>query len=92
MSILALIGLGSNRGDRKFYLDFAVDALSNTPGVTVRKVSGYRETPPIGGPEHQGNFLNAAAALETTLEPEALLDRLNEIEADAGRTRIVRWG
>ncbi len=92
MSVQALISLGSNLGDRKSYLDFAVAALSSTPGIIVRRISRYRETPPIGGPDNQGNFLNAAAALETTLDPEALLDRLNAIEAEAGRERSVTWG
>lgn len=88
----ALISLGSNLGDRKALLDAAVVSLSRTPGVTVRAVSSYHETTPVGGPDGQGDFLNAAASLETTLEPEALLDRLNAIEAEANRVRTVRWG
>jgi 2-amino-4-hydroxy-6-hydroxymethyldihydropteridine diphosphokinase len=93
MSTPALIGLGSNLGDRKATLDLAVAALSATPGVTVRAVSAYHETAAVGGPAGQGPFLNAAAALETTaLKPEALMNVLHDIEARAGRAREVRWG
>jgi len=92
MGTLALIGLGSNLGDRKVILDGAVARLRQTPELLVRSVSTYHETKPVGGPAGQGPFLNAAAALETTLDPIALLHRLQEIEADAGRVRTVRWG
>ncbi len=92
MGTLALIGLGSNLGDRKAILDEAGGRLSQTPELIVRSMSTYHETRPVGGPAGQGPFLNAAAALETTLEPITLLHRLQEIEADAGRVRTVRWG
>jgi len=92
MARLAHIGLGSNLGDRKAILDGVVAQLRQTPELLVRSVSTYHETKPVGGPAGQGPFLNAAAALETTLDPIALLHRLQEIEADAGRVRTVRWG
>jgi 2-amino-4-hydroxy-6-hydroxymethyldihydropteridine diphosphokinase len=92
MSTLALIALGSNLGDRKATLDAALAALATTPGVTLRASSRHHETAPVGGPGGQGPFLNAAAALETTLDPFALHGRLRQIEADAGRERRVRWG
>src|SRR3712207_3797775 len=88
----ALIGLGSNLGDRRAILDAAGAALAATPGVVVRAVSSYHQTEPVGGPGGQGAFLNAAAVLTTTLDPHALLGLLREIEARAGRTRSVRWG
>ena len=92
MSTLSYIGLGSNLGDREALLDFAVAALASTAGIVVQTVSSYFETAPIGGPSGQGPFLNAAAALETTLDPDALLNILHSIEAQAGRVRSVRWG
>ncbi len=92
MPELVLISLGSNLGDRKALLDSAVASLSNTPDVTVRKISTYHETTPVGGPSGQGAFLNAAVALETTFDPEFLLDRLHAIEAEANRVRTVHWG
>jgi 2-amino-4-hydroxy-6-hydroxymethyldihydropteridine diphosphokinase len=91
MTTLALIGLGSNLGDRKAHLDAAVTCLAGTPGVEVRSVSSYRETAPVGGPGGQGAFLNAAAVLRTTINPFELLGVLHEIEKQAGRTRTARW-
>lgn len=87
-----LIALGSNLGDRRAALDHAVAALASTPGVEVRAVSAYRETPPVGGPGGQGAFLNAAAVLDTERSPGDLHRRLLDIERQAGRVREIRWG
>ena len=86
------ISLGSNKGDRRAILDGALDALRATPQVRVRAVSSYHETSPVGGPSGQGAFLNAAAGLDTDLEPRALLEVLQSVEARFGRVRTVRWG
>ena len=88
----ALIGLGSNLGDRRAALEGAIAALAETPGILVRKVSTFHETEPVGGPSGQGRYLNAAAVLETSLDPFALLKVLQAIEARFGRVRTVRWG
>jgi 2-amino-4-hydroxy-6-hydroxymethyldihydropteridine diphosphokinase len=92
MPSLALIGLGSNLGDRRAALEGAMAALGSTPEVVVRHVSSFHETEPVGGPPGQGRYLNAAAALETTLDPFALLHLLQAIEAQFGRVRTVRHG
>ncbi|QEH33030.1 2-amino-4-hydroxy-6-hydroxymethyldihydropteridine pyrophosphokinase [Aquisphaera giovannonii] len=92
MGTPAYIGMGSNLGDRRAILDAAVESLGRLPGSRVSAVSRYYETAPVGGPPDQGPFLNAAAALETTLEPLTLLAGLQEIETKAGRVRVVRWG
>lgn len=91
MGTLALIGLGSNLGDRKAILDGAVAAMAEAPGVEVRAVSSYHETAPVGGPTAQPVFLNAAVALDAACEPLELLGRLQEIEGGAGRVRDVHW-
>src|SRR5215831_7051292 len=92
MSSLVLIGLGSNLGDRRAALEGAIAELAETPGVSVRRVSSFRETEPVGGPPGQGAYLNAAAVLETTLDPSELLRILQAIETRYGRVRTVRWG
>jgi 2-amino-4-hydroxy-6-hydroxymethyldihydropteridine diphosphokinase len=88
----AYIGLGANLGDRSAALDAALEALRARPGVHVAAVSRVRETEPWG-PVEQPPFLNAAAALDTTLEARELLDVLLAVERDLGRTREgARWG
>lgn len=87
----ALIGLGSNLGDRLGRLRGAVDALAAEPGIALLAASTVLESPPMG-PVEQGPFYNAAALIATGLDPRALLDCLLRIERDAGRVREVRWG
>jgi len=88
----AYVGIGSNVGDRAETIDRAVRALAQTAGITVAAVSPLAETDPVGGPQGQGAFLNGALALDTSLEPEALLDALQAVERDLGRRRADRWG
>ncbi len=92
MGTPVFISLGSNLGDRKGQIESALTALSEAPDVVVRAASPLHETLPVGGPGGQGAFLNAAAALETNLEPVDLLSLLQSIEHRAGRIRTVRWG
>lgn len=87
----AYIALGSNMGDKKAYLDGAVKALGRTPGCSVEKVSTYIVTEPYGGVE-QDDFLNGCLLLKTLMQPQELLCRLHEIEQEAHRERIIRWG
>ena len=56
-------------------------------------VSSFRETDPVGVVD-QPRFVNAAVALETSLSPRELLDRLLDVERALGRDRAVeeRWG
>ena len=87
----AYIGLGSNMGDKKGYLDQAVRSLNETDGCRVEKVSSYLITEPYGGIE-QDDFLNACLILKTWLSPHELLNKLHEIEQAAHRERVIRWG
>lgn len=87
----AYLALGSNMGDKKGWLDMAVKRLAERPDCQVTAVSDYIVTKPYGGVA-QDDFLNAALALRTLLEPEELLQALHEIEREAGRVRDVRWG
>ena len=89
---LALIALGSNLGERAKNLDLALKVLRLAPGVQVRAVSSWHATQPVGGPPGQGEFLNGAALLETTLAPRELLAGLLQIETALGRVRNDRWG
>jgi len=88
----AYIALGSNLGDRAGQLNAALDQLRREPGVSVTAVSRFWETAPVGGPAGQGAYLNAAAALKTTLAPRDLLRTLLRIETEQGRVRTDRFG
>lgn len=87
----AYIALGSNMGNKKEYLDSAVNALNEDKKCRVIRVSDYIETEPYGGVE-QDNFLNGALLLETLYSPMQLLGVLNAIEAKYGRERTIHWG
>ncbi|QWT22368.1 2-amino-4-hydroxy-6-hydroxymethyldihydropteridine diphosphokinase [Bacillus sp. NP157] len=92
MSVIALIGLGGNLGDVRSRLDAAIGALDNVPGVQVTARSRFYRTPPWGNVD-QPDFVNAAIAVQTTLEPHALLAALLDTERAFGRTRDgERWG
>jgi len=88
----AFIGLGANLGDRSATLSAALDRLDRVEGIRVVTRSSFHETAPVGGPAGQPMYLNAAAKLETTLEPHALLSVLQQIELEFGRQRLERWG
>lgn len=87
----AYLSLGSSIGDRKSYLDAALDKLSATRGIAVTKVSSYLENSPYGGVA-TNDFLNCAAEIDTLLSPEQLLGEIHRIEAECGRVRDKRWG
>jgi 2-amino-4-hydroxy-6-hydroxymethyldihydropteridine diphosphokinase len=87
----ALIALGSNLGERQRILDDAIAQLAAQPGIRVVAKSRWHATRPVGGPPGQGEFLNGAALVETSLSPEHLLARLKQIESAAGRNRAERW-
>ena len=87
----ALIGLGSNLGDRRQTLDRAVQMLAESGGVESVQPSKWRVTRPIGGSADQAEFVNGAALVPTVLSPLQLLTRLHVIEAALGRVRHERW-
>ena len=83
-----VIGLGANLGDRRGALKSAVLALG--AHGRVARLSHLYEAVALGPP--QPDYLNAAALLESSLSPRALLDELLEIERRHGRERRERWG
>jgi 2-amino-4-hydroxy-6-hydroxymethyldihydropteridine diphosphokinase len=90
VSEIAYIALGSNLGDRRAYLDRARDAIAAIPECRVVGATQVEETEPLGGLA-QPPYLNQMIAVDTTLDPRALLARLHEIEARADRVRSERW-
>ena len=83
----ALLGLGSNLGDRFELLRSAVASLDG-----VLAVSPVYETEPVGGPGGQGAYLNVVVELDTDLGPRDLLGVCHRLEAAADRAREEHWG
>jgi len=81
----AVVGLGTNLGDRLAMMRAAVSEMSGF--ASVERKSRVYETEPVGGPE-QPAFLNAAALVSYAGTPLALLDALLSIEARFGK--VVR--
>lgn len=89
MSSRAYVGLGANLGaDLAATLTQAAQRLAALPGTRLVALSSAWRSEPVdaGGPD----FLNAVAALDTTLPPHALLDALQAIEQAHGRERPYR--
>ncbi|MHA6534355.1 2-amino-4-hydroxy-6-hydroxymethyldihydropteridine diphosphokinase [Paenibacillus sp. BAC0078] len=87
----AYIALGANLGDREGTLKEALIRLNRHAAIEVIRCSSVYETEPVGYLD-QPQFLNMAAALRTTLAPEALLQVMLGIETQLGRVRDIRYG
>lgn len=88
---LALISIGSNMNEPDQQVNSALTSLGQLPESELIASSRLFHTKPWGRQE-QPDFVNAAAALTTTLEPLGLLDQLQQIEDAHGRKRQVKWG
>lgn len=82
----AVVGLGANVGDPLAQLRAAITAIGGLPATALAAVSSFYRSAPLGYVD-QPDFINAAVAIDTALEPAALLAALQEIEAAAGRRR-----
>ena len=84
----AYIGLGANLGDLRGTLDAAFDALHRLPRTCLVARSSFFTSAPLDadGPD----YLNAVAAVDTTLAAAALLAHLFAIERAHGRDRSYR--
>jgi len=79
------IALGSNLGDRRAHLDYAVARLQRV--IPDLRVSRYYETEPVGVTGPQPAFLNAAAVGNTAASAREILALLLAIERERGRER-----
>lgn len=86
------IGLGSNLAEPVQQLRSALAALAALPHTQLLASSSLYASDPLG-PADQPRYVNAVAMLDSTLQPHALLDALQRIEQEQGRTRKAeRWG
>ena len=88
----SLIGLGANLEHREKVLRDVVRQLEKLPHVNIVGLSRVYETTPVGGPDGQSVFLNAAVLIESNFKSPDLLTELHKLETAFGRTRDTRWG
>jgi 2-amino-4-hydroxy-6-hydroxymethyldihydropteridine diphosphokinase len=86
----AILGLGSNVGDRLSNLQAAVNFIDLRLGKVVT-ISSVWQTSPVYV-INQDPFYNAVVDVETTLTPDELLTACKEIEREVGRVMRDRWG
>ena len=83
------IALGSNQGDKLFWLNQAIDSVYNQIGDVVQ-VSRIYKTPAWG---FEGDdFLNAVIQVKTRFSAEETLEKLLQIELKLGRVRTSKPG
>ena len=87
----AYLSLGSNMGNKRAQIARALAYLDAIPGIHVVARSRDYRTPPWGDTD-QDWFVNACAALDTSLAPHALLQVCLTIETQMGRIRTRKWG
>ncbi|MCU0954799.1 MAG: 2-amino-4-hydroxy-6-hydroxymethyldihydropteridine diphosphokinase [Hyphomicrobium sp.] len=87
----ALIGIGSNVGDKAENIARAVSLLTADGAVRLVKASGLYRSPPWGILD-QDWFVNAAAAVATDVTAHELLRRCLAVEDEMGRVRRQKWG
>jgi 2-amino-4-hydroxy-6-hydroxymethyldihydropteridine diphosphokinase len=83
---LAYVGIGSNQDGPVGQVEAALRELDRIPGGRLAARSSLYRSAPLGYAD-QPEFVNAVAALDTSLAPETLLDELLRIEAAHGRLR-----
>ncbi len=83
------LSLGSNKGNRKAFLQKAIFHLEQIGNITKRssiyKTAAY-------GEENQNDFYNCVIEFHCSLQPEKLLEKIKEIEYRIGREKTYHWG
>lgn len=87
--VTCFIGIGSNLGDRQYYINTAVKKIKTLPHTRVKGISTVIESLPEDGPG-QSPYLNAVIKIETQLFPYPLLQELQNIESQLGRRRTIK--
>ncbi|MGB6130136.1 MAG: 2-amino-4-hydroxy-6-hydroxymethyldihydropteridine diphosphokinase [Psychrilyobacter sp.] len=87
----AYLSMGSNIGNKYYYLLGGIFAISQLKNTKVTVVSNFYSTDPVGYLE-QDKFLNCAIEIKTQLLPYELLRELQRIELKLKRVRKFRWG
>ncbi len=88
----SILAIGSNLGDRHAHMHHALSRIRNLSAISLDTASTLYETAPVGGPDDQGAYLNAAVLVQTELSALDLLAAVRAIEAERQRERVIRWG
>lgn len=86
---ICYIGVGSNIGDRRNFIDRSIEQLGKVGGIRVLRVSSIYETLPVSDIP-QGKYLNGVVEIEANIGPRDLLKEINIIEDGLGRKRSVK--
>lgn len=84
------LALGSNLGDRLFFISAAIRLIQQRIGRIVQTSDLY-ETDAWGVTE-QPSYYNQVLKVETDLQAEEILEICLQIEAELGRVRTTHWG
>jgi 2-amino-4-hydroxy-6-hydroxymethyldihydropteridine diphosphokinase len=87
----AVIGLGSNVGDKEENIRHAITLLTEQGDIGLVRASRLYQTAPWGKLD-QDWFVNACLSVTTNLGPHELLARCLAVEAEMKRVRQERWG
>lgn len=86
-----LISLGANLGSVHESMQSARRMLIDCFGAQHLAFSHLYKTPPVGGPDGQGDFLNAVVRIESTQSCWEIWETIKHIETHLGRQRQHRW-
>lgn len=84
------VAMGSNQGDRLKNLCDALEAFDRIPGIRVKKIASFIETP-AAGRHNEPPYLNGAVLFDTCLLPRECLRQLQALEKAAGRQPGEKW-
>ncbi len=85
------VGVGSNMGDRKAYIEDALAGIQKDDLCKDAYMSAIIETEPYGYTE-QDPFLNGVICFKTLYSPQELLQFLHGLEEEGNRKREIHWG
>lgn len=85
----AYVGIGSNLGDKEENIRKSINLMGKK--CEILKISSLYETEPVGYADQEW-FLNCVVKVNTSMNPEELLEFLLSIEKDLGRAKTIKNG
>ena len=89
MKSITFLLLGTNLGDQKKNLTVARNAIELSVGPILNASSLYQTR--AWGKTNQPDFLNQAIQVETSWQPDQVLERILNEEQTMGRVRAEKW-